>query len=167
MPLWVGGWEQGTPIAPRQHSRGAALMVKPLSSPQNSSILWVAENFCRARAWTYFIQTESCHYSLQPSSPFSAFATWKSLPPPQMEKFTLHGMVHGGALGDLPPASPPPPLPTQALSLNPCPCPLGPLCLLGSSTSNPKKYVWPYPQRAHNLTKKTKILSACSSHENQ
>lgn len=160
MPLWVGGWGQGTPMAPRQHIHGAALMVKPFSSPQNSSVLWVAENFCRARAWTYFIQTETCHYSLQHSFLFSTFATWRSLPPPQMEKFTLHGMAHG-ALGDLLPASPPPPLPTQALSPNPCPCPLGPLCLLSSSISNPKKYVWPYPQRAHNLAKKIKILSTC------
>lgn len=166
MPPWVGGWGQGTPMAPRQHSMRCSLRAKPLSSPRNSSVLWAAENFCRARAWAYFIQAESCHYSLQHTLPFSTSATWRSLPPPQMEKFTLHGMAHG-ALGDLPLVSSPPPLPTQALSPNPRPCPLDPLCLLSSSTSNPKKYVWPYTQRAHNLAKKIKILSARLSHENQ
>ena len=162
---WVGGG-RGRLWLPGNTARGAALRVKPLSSPQNSSVLWAAENFCRARAWTYFTQTESCHYSLQHSLPFSTSATWRSLPP-QMEKFTLHGMAHS-ALRDLPLVSPVVLLsPTQALNPNPRPCPLGPLCLVSSSTSNPKKYVWPYPQRAHNLAKKIKILSARLSYENQ
>lgn len=60
---WVG---EGGAYALRLYSHDVAVGMKPLFIPQNSSVLWVAENYCRARALSIFHSNRTMSYQHVP-----------------------------------------------------------------------------------------------------
>lgn len=82
-----GGWGQRAPVALGLQSHGK---TKPPSVPHNSRVLWVAENYCRARALGIFHSNRILSRP-QHTSPLKPLPSGSTL----ME-FILDGMAHSG-----------------------------------------------------------------------
>lgn len=83
---WVGA---GGAYALRLSSHDAAIRMKPLSIPQNSRVLWVAENYCRAGALSILHSNQTMSYQLMYHLPSGSAL---------MEEITLHSMAHSTLL---------------------------------------------------------------------
>lgn len=149
---WVGA---GGAYALRLYSHDVAVRMKPLSIPQNSSVLWVAENYCRARALSVFHSNWTMSYQLMYHLPSGSAL---------IEKITIHSMARSTLLYlTICPPSPP----TFSPACTGPELQLPGSCSLSSSTSTPGSMRnCPYPQGAHNWGKKTKVF-VCLSYENQ
>lgn len=123
---WVGAGGAG---ALRLHSHDVAIRIKPLSISQKNSVVWVEENYCRARTLSIFHSNQIMSH--QHAFPQITSATWLC---PNGGVYTpRHGTQHPPR-PNIPPHSPPP-------FSSPCTSPeLQPSRSLSSSTSNPRRY---------------------------
>lgn len=139
---WLGA---GSAYALRLYSHDVAGRMKPLSIPQNSSVQWVAENYCRARALSIFHSHWTMSYQLMYHLPSGSAL---------MEEITIHSMAHSTLPYQTIPPSPPTSPPTfPPACTGPELQPPGSCSLSSSTSTSGSMRNCPYPQG-----KKTKVF---------